>query len=88
MRQCFLPERIGRSRPTGSTCGIFALLDPRSCRHLDEPRQPDPLPEGTWDRVGGVDPAEGVEHLLRYVLGMYAIDGVAHVLKKNRMCIQ
>ena len=45
--------------------------------------KPNPLPEGTWDRVGGVDPAEGVEHLLRYVLGMYAIDGVAHVLKKQ-----
>ncbi len=45
--------------------------------------EPDPLPEGTWDRVGRVDPAEGVQDLFRDVLGMNAIDGVAHILKKT-----
>ena len=35
----FLPERIGRSRPTGSTCGTAALQGPRSCRRPGEPRQ-------------------------------------------------
>ena len=43
--------------------------------------EPDPLPERTWDRVGRVDPAEGVQHLLGDILGMNAIDGVAHVLQ-------
>jgi hypothetical protein len=28
-----------------------------------------------------VDPAEGVQHLLGDILGMNAIDGVAHVLQ-------
>ncbi len=49
-------------------------------RHVE----PDPLPEGTWNRVGRVDPAEGVQDLFRDVLGMNAIDGVAHILKKYK----
>jgi len=31
--------------------------------------EPDPLPEGTGDGVGGVDPAVGVQHVLRYKRG-------------------
>ena len=30
-------------------------------RHVD----PDSFPEGTWNSVGAVDPAEGVENILR-----------------------
>ena len=57
---------------------VHGLVDAR-VSHV----KPDPLPEGTWDRVGGVDPAEGVQHLLGDVFGMNAIDGVAHVLKSK-----
>lgn len=40
----------------------------------------DPLPEGTGDRVSRMNPAEGVEDVLGDVLGVDAIDGIAHIL--------
>jgi len=40
----------------------------------------DPLPKGAGDRVGGVDPAVRVQHVLWYVLSVNTIDGVAHIL--------
>ena len=39
-----------------------------------------PLPEGTGDGVGTVDPAVGVQHVLGDVLGVNAVYGIAHVL--------
>ncbi len=39
-----------------------------------------PLPEGTGYGVGGVDPAVRVEHVLWDLLGVDAVDGIAHVL--------
>jgi len=39
--------------------GIDRLVDP-GMSHID----PDPFPEGTRDRVGGVDPAVRVQHVL------------------------
>lgn len=32
------------------------------------------------DGVGGVDPAVEVEDVVRHVIGVYAVDGVAHIL--------
>ncbi len=55
--------------------GINSLIDPRM-RHID----PDPLPKGTGNRVSGVDPTVGVQHVLGDVLGVDTVDGVAHVL--------
>ena len=40
----------------------------------------DPLPEGAGDRVRGVDPAVRVQHVLRNVLSVNTVDGVAHIL--------
>ena len=48
-------------------------------RHID----PYPLPEGTWDCVRGVDPAVCVQHILWYVFGVHAVDGIAHVLPRG-----
>jgi len=45
-------------------------------RHVET----NPLPEGTGDGVGGVDPAVRVQHVLGNVLGVNAVDGVADVL--------
>jgi hypothetical protein len=59
---------------------VQGLVDARMC-HV----KPNPLPEGTWDGVGGVDPAEGVQDLFGDVFGMYTIDGVAHVLQKEKL---
>ena len=39
-----------------------------------------PFPEGTGDRVRRVDPAVGVQHVFRDVLGVDAVDGVADIL--------
>ena len=39
--------------------GILGLVHPRM-GHIE----PNPLPEGAGDGVGGVDPAEGVQHIL------------------------
>ena len=44
---------------------------------------PDPLPEGTGDRVCGVYPAVRVEHILRNVFGVNTVYGVAHVLSRG-----
>ena len=41
---------------------------------------PNSLPVGRAESVGGVDPAVGVQHILGDVLGVDAVDGVAHVL--------
>ena len=48
--------------------------------HID----PDPLPEGAGDGVGGVDPAVRVQHVLWNVLGVNTVDGVAHILPEGR----
>ena len=48
-------------------------------RHLEA----DLLQVGTVDRVRGVDPAVRVEHVLRYILGVDAVDRVAHVLSRR-----
>jgi len=45
-------------------------------RHVET----NPLPEGTGDGVGGVDPAVRVQHVLGNVLGVNAVDGVADIL--------
>ena len=55
--------------------GVDGLVDAR-VGHIE----PDALPEGTGDSVGGVYPTVGVEYLLRNVFGVDAVDGVAHVL--------
>ncbi len=55
--------------------GVYRFVDARMC-HVE----PDPLPEGTGYRVRGVDPAEGVEHLLRDVFCVDAVYWVADVL--------
>lgn len=55
--------------------GIHRLVDAR-VSHI----YAYPLPESAGDRVRGVDPAIRVEHVLWYVLGVHAVDGVAHVL--------
>ena len=39
-----------------------------------------PLPEGTGDGVGGVDPAVGVQHVLGDVFCVDAVYGIANVL--------
>ncbi len=54
---------------------VYGLVNARVC-HINAY----PLPEGTGNGVGGVDPAVGVEHILWYVLGVDTIDGVAHIL--------
>ena len=41
---------------------------------------PNPLPEGTRYGVGGVDPAVSIQNILRDVLGVDAVYGVANVL--------
>lgn len=41
------------------------------------------LVEEALQRVGGVDPAVGVQHILGDVLGVDAVDGVAHVLARR-----
>ena len=41
---------------------------------------PYPLPEGTGYGVRGMDPAVCVEHILRDVLGVNTVDGVADIL--------
>lgn len=43
----------------------------------------DLLKVGTVDRVGGVDPAVGVEDVLGDILGVDAVDGVADVLSRR-----
>ena len=43
----------------------------------------DALPEGTGDGICGMDPTVGVEHLLRNVPGVNAVNGIAHVLLRR-----
>lgn len=45
--------------------------------------EPDLLEVGTVDRVGGVDPAVGVEDVLGDILGVDAVDGVPDVLSRR-----
>lgn len=41
------------------------------------------LAEEALQRIRRVDPAVGVEHVFGNVLGVYAVDGVAHVLARR-----
>ena len=43
----------------------------------------DPLPEGTFHRVRGMNPAVSVEHVLWYIFRVNTIDGVADVLARG-----
>ena len=48
-----------------------------------------PLPEGTGDGVGGVDPAVRVQHVLGDFLGVNTVYGVSHILARcgdDRKC--
>lgn len=58
--------------------GIQGLVDTR-VGHIE----PDPLPEGAWNCVGGMDPAVGIKHLFRNIFGMNTVYGVAHVLLRR-----
>lgn len=54
---------------------INSLINPRM-RHID----PNPLPKGTGNRICGMDPAIRVQNVFWNVLGVDAIDRVAHIL--------
>ena len=62
-----------------SLLGVDGLVDPR-VGHVD----PDTLPEGAGDGVGGMDPAVRVQYVLWNVLSVDTVNGVAHVLPVNK----
>ncbi len=54
---------------------VDGLVHPRVC-HINSY----PLPEGTGNGVGGVDPTVSVEHILGDLLCVNAVDGISHIL--------